>query len=48
MTRGYLGFGHEGLNPEKVSEKSKLFMRAKTNVDKCCNGSAKPHSTSAF
>ena len=34
MPRGYLGFGHERLNPEKVSEKAKLFMRAKTSVDK--------------
>ena len=34
MPRGYLVFGHEGLNPEKVSKKSKLFMRAKTSVDK--------------
>ena len=34
MLRGYLGFGHERLNPEKVSEKAKLFMRAKTSVDK--------------
>ena len=34
MPRGYLGFGHERLNPEKVSEKSKLFMRANTSVDK--------------
>ena len=32
--RKYLGFGHERLNPEKVSEKAKLFMRAKTIVDK--------------
>ena len=29
-----MGFGHEGLNPEKVSEKAKLFMTAKTSVDK--------------
>ena len=34
MPRRYLGFGHERLNPEKVSEKAKLFMRAKTSVDK--------------
>ena len=34
MLRGYLGFGHERLNPEKVSEKAKLFMRAKTSFDK--------------
>ena len=34
MPRGYLGFGHERLNPEKVSEKAKLFLRAKTSVDK--------------
>ena len=34
MPRGYLGFGHERLNPEKVSEKAKFFMRAKTSVDK--------------
>ena len=34
MARKYLGFGHERLNPEKVSEKAKLFMRAKTGVDK--------------
>ena len=34
MPRGYLGFGHERLNPEKVSEEAKLFMRAKTSVDK--------------
>ena len=34
MPRGYLGFGHKRLNPEKVSEKAKLFMRAKTSVDK--------------
>ena len=34
MPRGYLGFGHERLNPEKVSEKAKLFMRVKTSVDK--------------
>ena len=34
MLRKYLGFGHERLNPEKVSEKAKLFMRAKTSVDK--------------
>ena len=30
----YLGFDHESLNPEKVSEKAKLFMRARTSVDK--------------
>ena len=34
MPRGYLGFGHERLNPEKVSEKVNLFVRAKTSVDK--------------
>ena len=34
MPRKYLGFGHERLNPEKLSEKAKLFMRAKTSVDK--------------
>ena len=34
MPRRYLGFGHERLNPEKVSEKAKLFMKAKTSVDK--------------
>ena len=34
MPRRYLGFGHERLNPEKVSENTKLFMRAKTSVDK--------------
>ena len=34
MPRGYLGFGHESLNPEKVSEKANLFVRAKTSVDK--------------
>ena len=34
MPRRYLGFGHGRLNPEKVSEKAKLFMRAKTRVDK--------------
>ena len=34
MSRRYLGFGYERLNPEKVSEKAKLFMRAKTSVDK--------------
>ena len=34
MARKHLGFGHESLNPEKVSEKAKLFMRAKTSVDK--------------
>ena len=34
MPRRYLGFGHERLNPEKVSEKAKLFMRAKSSVDK--------------
>ena len=33
MPRKYLGVGHERLNPEKVSEKAKLFMRAKTSVD---------------
>ena len=33
IPRRYLGFGHERLNPEKVSEKAKLFMRAKTSVD---------------
>ena len=41
MPRRYLGFGHERLNPEKVSEKAKLFMKAKTSIDKnhvkCCN-----------
>ena len=34
MARKYLVFGHERLNPEKVREKAKLFMRAKTSVDK--------------
>ena len=34
MSRKYLAFGHEILNPEKVSEKAKLYMRAKTSVDK--------------
>ena len=34
MPRRYLGFGHDRLNPEKVSEKFKLFMRARTSVDK--------------
>ena len=34
MPRKYLGFGHERLNPERVSEKAKLFMRTKTSVDK--------------
>ena len=34
MPRRYLGFGHERLNPEKVSEKAKLFMKAKPSVDK--------------
>ena len=34
MPRGYLGFGHERLNSEKVSEKANLFVRAKTSVDK--------------
>ena len=34
MPRRYLGFGHERLNPEKVSEKAKLFMKAKASVDK--------------
>ena len=34
MPRGYLGFGHERLDPEKLSEMVKLFMRAKTSVDK--------------
>ena len=34
MPRGYSGFGHERLNPEKVSEKANLFVRAKTSVDK--------------
>ena len=34
MARKYLGFGHERLNPEKVSEKAKLVMRAKMSVDK--------------
>ena len=34
MPRRYLGFGHERLNPKKVSEKAKLFMEAKTSVDK--------------
>ena len=34
MPRRYLGFGHERLSPEKVSEKAKLFMKAKTSVDK--------------
>ena len=34
MRRKYLGFRHERLNPKKKSEKAKLFMRAKTSVDK--------------
>ena len=34
MPRRYLGFGHERFNPEKVSEKAKLFMKAKMSVDK--------------
>ena len=34
MPKRYLGFGRERLNPEKVSEKAKLFMRPKTSVDK--------------
>ena len=34
MPRRYLGFGRERLNPEKVSEKAKLFMKAKASVDK--------------
>ena len=34
MSRKYLGFRRERLNPEKKSEKAKLFMRAKTSVDK--------------
>ena len=34
MPRGYLGVGHKRLNPEKVSEKAKLLMRAKMSVDK--------------
>ena len=34
MLRRYLGFDHKRLNTEKVSEKAKLFTRAKTNVDK--------------
>ena len=34
MPGRYLGFGHERLNPEKVSEKAKLFMKSKTSVDK--------------
>ena len=34
MPGKYLGFGHERLNTEKVSEKAKLFIRAKTSVDK--------------
>ena len=34
MPRRYLGFDHERLNPEKVGEKAKLFMKAKTSVDK--------------
>ena len=34
IPRKYLEFGHERLNPEKVSEEAKLFMRAKTSVDK--------------
>ena len=34
IPRRYLGFDHERLNPEKVSEKAKLFMRARTSVDK--------------
>ena len=34
MARKYLGFGHDGLDPENVSEKAELFMRAKTSVDK--------------
>ena len=34
MPRRYWGFGHERLNPEKVSEKAKLFVKAKKSVDK--------------
>ena len=34
MLRRYLGFRHERLNPEKASEKAKLFIRVKTSVDK--------------
>ena len=34
MPRKYLGFGHDRLNTQKVSEEAKLFMRAKTSVDK--------------
>ena len=34
MPGKYLGFGHERLNTEKVSEKAKLFIRAKKIVDK--------------
>ena len=34
MLGKYLGFGHERLNTEKMSEKAELFMRAKTSVDK--------------
>ena len=34
MPRKYMGFGHDRLNTEKVSEEAKLFMKAKTSVDK--------------
>ena len=34
MPGKYLGFGHQRLNTEKVSEKAKLFVRAKTSVEK--------------
>ena len=34
MPRKYLGFGRDRLNTEKASEEVKLFMRAKTSVDK--------------
>ena len=34
MPGKYLGFGRERLNREKVTEKVKLFMTAKTSVGK--------------
>ena len=34
MPGKYLGFGHERLNTEKVSEKAEFITRAKTSVDK--------------
>ena len=34
MPRKHFGFGHGRLNPEEASEKAKLFVRAKTSVDK--------------